>query len=207
MFPELGTDRRWVLDGGFQPTHPRWSPDGTEIGFEAGDIVAAKVAELAWRPVFTAGLGGSPLTFDWSPDGRRVAVVRTWVEDGDLGPVYGRDIWIGSADGSTVLRRLTDPGTGWDPYRIAWSPDGRTLAVEALGDLWAVDVRSGAVINLTATAGVAESSPIWSPDGHTLAFARQGADDAAPRLWLRPARSHGDAGRRLGIAGIPTSWH
>ncbi|GAB2578304.1 hypothetical protein Aab01nite_09890 [Paractinoplanes abujensis] len=201
-----GTDRRWVIDGPSAPAFPRWSPDGTEIGFESGNIMAGAVAAPAGRPVYTGSDGGS-LTFDWSPDGRHVAVVLSWTVGGEpWDPIYARDIWIARADGSNVARRLTSRAEAWDPYRIAWSPDGRTLAAEALGDLWSIDVRSGATTNLTGTPTVVESSPIWSPDNRVLAFGRQAAGATGPQVWLRPARSRGDTGRSLGVDGVPTSW-
>lgn len=202
-----GTDRRWVIDGPSVPAYPRWSPDGTEVGFESGNIMAGAVAAPAGRPVYTAPDSGS-LTFDWSPDGRFVAVVQSWAVGGEpWDPVYARDIWIARSDGSNVARRLTTRAETWDPYRIAWSPHGRTLAVEALGDLWTIDVRTGAATNLTATPGVVESSPIWSPDSRVLAFGRQAAGATGPQVWLRPAAARGDTGRSLSVTGIPTSWH
>ncbi|MEV4346989.1 hypothetical protein AB0J83_21240 [Actinoplanes sp. NPDC049596] len=48
----------------------------------------------------------------------------------------------------------------------------------ALGDPWSIDVRTGAMTNLSSTPDVSEYSPIWSSDGRLLA-----------------------------LAGIPTSWH
>ncbi|WP_127503807.1 PD40 domain-containing protein [Actinoplanes solisilvae] len=201
-----GTDRQWVIDGGSVPSHPRWSPDGREIGFEAGEIAAATVAEPGQRVVYNALEYGEGL-LDWSPDGRHVAVLLGWAVGGDpWDPIFARDIWIVRADGSMTARRLTYGEDTWDPYRIAWSPDGRSLATEVGGDLWSINVRTGATTNLTATPTVVESSPIWSPDGRTLAYGRQPADATAPRVYLRASHARGDAGRPLNVTGIPTSW-
>ena len=197
-----GTDRRWVVDGPYAPAFPRWSPDGSEIAFEAGGIWAARTEVTALRQI--VGDPG-PLTVAWSPDGRQVAVVKAWVVGGDpWDPVWARDIWSVSADGSGVERRLTTRET-WDPYRLSWNPDGRTIAVEAQGDLWAVRVRTGAVTNLTSTKDLTESSPIWSPDGRWLAYGRRDADAITPGVWLRRVGKRG-AERPLGVTGEPSSW-
>jgi Tol biopolymer transport system component len=200
-----GGDRRWVIDGGSQPQYPRWAPYGTEIGVVTGELIAATVATPGFRVIFPS-IHMSPYVFDWSPDGREVALVRVWCEPCNPDDtVWARDIWIVRADGSQTARQLTFRADTWDANRLAWSPDGRTLAVEALGDLWTVDVRSGAIADLTRTAGIVESSPIWSPDGRELAYGRRADATATPQVWLRPARGH-SAGHPLGIAGEPTSW-
>jgi TolB protein len=196
-----GTDRQWVLDGGSVPAFPRWSPEGTEIAFEAGEIVAARTDVTSFRKIYSSGL-----TVAWAPDGRHLAVVMSQMVGGEpWDPIFTRDIWIVNADGSGGERQLTSRGT-WDPYRLSWSPDGRTVAVEAEGDLWAVQVSTGAVTNLTGTAAVTESSPIWSPDGRWLAYGRRTTETGAtPQVWLaRFGAAH--AGRPVGTAGEPTSW-
>jgi TolB protein len=201
-----GTDRRWVVDGTSAPAFPRWSPDGSEIAFEANGIWAARTDVTAVRQVVeSAGGAGYPLTVAWSPDGNQVAVVKTWVVGGDpWDPIFARDIWIVNADGSGAERRLTTRET-WEPYRLSWSPDGRTIAVEAQGDVWTVRVRTGAVRNLTATADLTESSPVWSPDGRWLAYGRRDADTPTSGVWLRRVGKRG-LDRPLGITGEPTSW-
>ncbi len=202
-----GTDRTWVIDGPNAPSFPRWSPDGSEIAFEAGGIWAASTDATGIRQVVEGfGAARQPLTLAWSPDGRRIAVVKSWFVGGDpWDPVFARDLWIVSADGPQVERRLTTRET-WDPYRLSWSPDGRTIAVEAQSDLWTVHVGSGAVTNLTVTPEIVESSPIYSPDGRWIAYGRRDTDpNATPQVWLRRTAEY-EAQRPLGITGEPTSW-
>ena len=196
-----GTDRRWVAGAGYAPSHPRWSPDGTEIAFEAGEIVAARTDATSTRTITDSGG-----TVAWAPDGRRVAVVKSqWVGGEPWDPIFASDIWIVNADGSGEERQLTARGT-WNPSRLSWSPDGRTVAVEAQGDLWAVQVSTGVVTNLTRTAAITESSPIWSPDGRWLAYGHRTTETGAtPQVWLaRFGTAH--AGQPVGTAGVPTSW-
>jgi TolB protein len=200
-----GDDRRWVIEGPSGAEYPRWAPYGTEIGYTSGTIYAANVAVPGQRQIL--GLDGSG-RFDWSPDGRLMAGLRHWSIGGDpWDPIYAADIWIAPADGTEVSHRLTYREGTWAPSGLAWSPDGRTLAVEVSGDLWAVNARTGAATNLTSTPAIAESSPIWSPDGRLLAFAREVGDGTPPQVWLRPALSRGATGWPLGVTGVPSSWH
>jgi TolB protein len=196
-----GTDRQWVAGAGYVPSHPRWSPDGTEIAFEAGEIVAARTDATSTRTITDSGG-----TVAWAPDGRHVAVVKSqWVGGEPWDPIFTSDIWIVNADGSGGERQLTARGT-WNPSRLSWSPDGRTVAVEAQGDLWAVQISTGVVTNLTRTAAITESSPIWSPDGRWLAYGHRTTETGAtPQVWLaRIGTAH--AGQPVGTAGEPTSW-
>lgn len=200
-----GTNRVRMLEAGSVPAFPRWSPRGDEIAFEAGVIEVAQVGAPGARRQVGGDSSTGPLTVAWSPDGRRVAMVRSWMVGGEpWDPIFERDIWIAKADGSGTARRLTNRAS-WDPYRLAWSPDGRTLAVEAQADLWSVRVATGAVSNLTATPDVVESSPVFSRDGRWLAYGRRTAE-AAPQVWLRRTGGPGP-GRAAGATGEPTSWH
>ncbi|HKT59146.1 MAG TPA: protein kinase [Gemmatimonadales bacterium] len=119
----------------------------------------------------------------WSPDGSRLAYV---AEADGYRQIFVRTLATGEE------RRLTHETR--DDIQPAWSPDGRRLAfVRASadsgqlapsdlngwyfegGDIWTVDVASGAMNRLVMAA----FGPAWSPDGSHLAF------DAA---WAGPRR-------------------
>jgi len=74
----------------------------------------------------------------------------------------------------------------------AVSPDGRSIAFAAGGQLWLVDARGGEAVPLTSS-DFYSTRPVWSPDGKTLAFAckRNGNFD------VFVSNLTGDAPRRL----------
>jgi Tol biopolymer transport system component/imidazolonepropionase-like amidohydrolase len=83
------------------------------------------------------------------------------------------------------------------------SPDGRSIAFTAMGDLWLLPV-GGTPVQVTNDAAV-EIDPAWSPDGAQLAFSsdRGGRMD----LWVHDLRTHEE--RRLtdrgGVSGAAWS--
>lgn len=78
--------------------------------------------------------------------------------------------------------RATDV-TGRDDYAL--SPDGKTLAFSALGDI--VLAGSGGPRDVTQTDGVDEDHPAWSPDGRSLAYEtdRSGEQEIVVRSLAR----------------------
>lgn len=98
-----------------------------------------------------------------SPDGKRVAFQRN---EGD-----GRyQIWLMDADGGNAKRLTTGDA---DDRHPAWSPDGKTLAVDSGSDnkreIWLLDPGSGQRTQITKLGGIA-SFPSFSPDGARVAF-------------------------------------
>ena len=149
-----------------------WSPDGGAITYlraKKGDfrgaiyVVSADGRRLRKLSPDTAHDRGG----QWSPDGRRILVVRQGRRD-DLSPL---DIWVMNADGSGQRNLTPAPGTevlgGPD-----WSPDGQTIAFGSDdGDIYVMNADGSGQRRLTrGTAG--DSVPIWSPDGRTIAFTR-----------------------------------
>jgi len=64
-----GSSRRQIATG----SHPSWSPDGTQLAFEAGYPEHVDVINIDGSGRRTVTTGGQPA---WSPDGRELAVVR-----------------------------------------------------------------------------------------------------------------------------------
>jgi serine/threonine-protein kinase len=153
--------------------YPRLSPDGTRL--------AVQVAREGGNDIWVYDLSGDTafrrLTFDgdsrspiWTPDGERITYASN--RDG-LGGIYWQ-----AADGSGVAERLTEDvvAEAWSgaPLPEAWSPDGRTLSVRAVGSqgagLWTLSLDSGFVPRLFYDIASNQFGSAFSPDGKWLAY-------------------------------------
>jgi Tol biopolymer transport system component len=114
------------------------------------------------------GIGG----YAWSPNGKQLAFMR-----GRLGIVVSDlSLYVINADGSG-MRRLAHcvrcgPGTDRDS-RVAWSPNGASIAFAGEDGLHLVGLSSGTQVLLTDSPG--DVDPAWSPSGSKIAFGRGGS--------------------------------
>lgn len=191
----------------------KWTPDGTGLSFLArrGDdrtrgLYMIRLAGGEARRVLSHETDIS--SYDWHPDGRRVAFVATpklpaKVEElrkkGFNQEVYEEElrnaqIHIGEIDSTQPARTLDLPGSAGG---VLWSPDGRKLAAilapTPLVDdslmqqrVHIVDAESGRVEeNLQNPGKLGEVA--WSPDSRHIAIitGEDINDPAAGRLWVR----------------------
>jgi len=181
------------LDG--DHTKPAWSPDGSQIAFEAKGLIYT-VPTLGGTPrpftgsgaewqrmVLTAGARAT-LSPSWSPDGTRMAYANAG------------GIWVKAMDGAP--RRILE---GQLFHSESWSPDGQALAfvegvIPNLGNL------SASVLRVTRLDGrrttISDSthvnlSPVWMPDGRTILYVsnRDGALDVYEQRLDRDLRVDG----------------
>ncbi|MGD9417540.1 MAG: S41 family peptidase [Verrucomicrobiota bacterium JB025] len=147
------------------------SPDGSRIAWieGAGDIWTAAADGAGARCVYPCW---DKPTFDWSPDGRWLAIA---AEDRNS----NRDILVVPADGSGKPVNLTrHPAFEGSPR---WSPDGRMLVFNAKRDqtgessLWCIDFTTddptaGHTERRISTRGIEPTRVLWAPDSKSLIF-------------------------------------
>jgi dipeptidyl aminopeptidase/acylaminoacyl peptidase len=164
----LPGDHRW----------PQWSPDGTQILFQAnGRIFVIPALGGAPRTVVdnpewvstSVDETGVPGSASWSPDGSQMAFT---VAD---------TIFLMSEDGSGITPLAVD----FEPHSLRWSPDGSnlvyvsgnkhyvlgtfTLANGAPSAIHMISVLDGAVVSLTDRANV-HQGPVWLPSGDRILY-------------------------------------
>ena len=186
---------------------PAWSPDGSRIAFQYNLVDHAYAGSLGvdggiWI-VTAEGTGlhqvtqRTPGTFwdfgvEWSPDGRKLAFVRT-----DLA-TDAEAIFTVNVDGSGEFQVTPWALNGGD--RTDWSPDGRWILFrvqtqDGSSNLYKIHPDGTGLSNLTnhGSGGYRYLSASFSPDGTKIATARtpgSGPEDAADLYVMNADGSH-----------------
>ncbi|HYL78468.1 MAG TPA: S9 family peptidase [Bryobacteraceae bacterium] len=209
----------------------RWSPDGGRIAFIANnaiqtlDVGTGQLTRVCSYRRSNSFLSRAGNMLAWSPDGKQIAFAGTMDPDPPAqDPLVVTRILYKSRTSLSDNRRshiYTVSASGGTPHpltmgdrdehTIDWGGDGREIIFlsnhqpdpDALlnYDIFAVNVQTGAVRQLTNTPGV-ETDPRISPDGRWIAYTATKrkittidsvAEDA--HAWLIP--SAGGAGKEL----------
>jgi TolB protein len=177
-----GAIRTVALDGSVGPTlyrsdvahDPAWSPDARRIVFVEDSFNLGSNGRL----LEVAASGGRPKTLlefkghdvysesapAFSPDGKRIAIVRSASEGG--GRPSAIELVRSDGGGRRVLTTLQLSSDDAELARPSWSPDGKTLAfVDIRGGrfgLWSIPSGGGDAKLLLP--GVKDASAAWPPD-------------------------------------------
>ena len=192
------TSVRDALDrqvGSVPGTDATWSPDGTQIAFLEGDVLAVSAASGA--DVRQLAQGIAPSSSDvtgpvWSPDGTSIAIAT------------GSAIEIVPADGSKATVAFDGAGENVNP---SWSHDGSTLAFERNDSgrwtIWVV-APDGSGAREAIAVGSNNRFPQWSPVDGRLAF----LSDRSGSYALYVGTPDGPAQELIGAVGpdSPARW-
>jgi Tol biopolymer transport system component/DNA-binding winged helix-turn-helix (wHTH) protein len=165
------------LDG--KEYQPAISPDGKDVAFvvDKGDGRPSYLAiELAGRsqPIVISATDRAYSSPAWSRDGKLLAFLRFGRQSGELA-VIGRD-----GSGERLVTHVFKNRRGLLYRHLAWSPDGKWLAVDDASDpsdtfsIYLISISTGARTRLTSPQAhyIGDVEPRFSPDGRWLSFIR-----------------------------------
>jgi Tol biopolymer transport system component len=117
----------------------------------------------------------------YSPGGQQIAFIK--IPDTQTAFTVG-ELWVMDA-GGTNAHKLADADAGHG-YAANWSPDGKRIAFVVrenpndaradqssdalISNIYIVDVKTGALTQVTHIDNGRTETPAWSPEGNTLAF-------------------------------------
>ena len=195
----------------------RPSPDGSRIAYVAPNPIIGDAS------IFVADRDGSDSRMIvayigeefrepvWSPDGTKLAYVRTWND----GAGDRSQIWTVNADGSNPVA-LTAQMSG-SQSMPAWSPrlpDGseRIAFVQNVNTqprIWTIRPGGADLRQLGSVGAAYDIQPAWSPDGSTIAFQRTTAGALAD-IWLMGADGSNEraliTGAQLAGSQMSPTW-
>lgn len=216
-----GSEPPRLLVAGGDDTSPRWSPDGKSLAFLSTRAEAAGAAgptTQIYRVGMLAAAAGAPERlsradgdvdeFAWSPDGRFIAFTLREPAAEEDPSVAGKDLPYTRLGIVDVARHTTSLITGrdFDVQELAWSADGRELALVVaptpspedqyrLG-LVVVDRQTGKITRRLSENVAFAGLLRWSPDGSLITF-RECPPERKFASWLAVVPAAGGTARPL----------
>jgi Tol biopolymer transport system component len=150
-----------AVGSGFALLAGLWLPPARVLAYHQRDYGVRLVdVERGVSPYAPVARGSDAGRLHWSPDG-------AWMTFAEYGGIVVADGY------GRRLAELRDIFVG-DTFRPAWSRDSRAFVfggiVNSVTDLWAYDIESQSLANLTLTDNFIEHSPIWRDDGGSIVF-------------------------------------
>ncbi len=157
-----GQGRTWVVEG----ISARWSPDGSHFVYmDAPErlVMSFDVVQGDERVLYDGGYERIEPGFEWSPDGKRLAVIGCNRDNNQK----ARELVIVGGNGTEAKVRLKEPLLEGP---VSWTPDGRRLAVAVDHKICILDVDGAAAPTEIIGQVGRNSDPAWSPGGKQMAF-------------------------------------
>ncbi|MGB6836385.1 MAG: hypothetical protein WBF66_01615 [Dehalococcoidia bacterium] len=204
-----GSRQRLTEDG--RNVTPRWSPNGRWLLFlkdlggphENVEIYSPEYALWVAQPdtgevrQLDAGPVGSTV---WSPVDSRIA----YTKGSPYGEEGGASLWLASPEDGSAERLL---GPDFNPHDLAWSPDGRRIAVARYVRPDYVNVTPPEPVDIRYSPDSTLWVLSWQPDGSTelqRLFSRDELEEALFRA-LDEAPRPGSAYGPVGVEGLTWS--
>lgn len=207
--PDSGQTRPLFQDNQRLGYTPRWSPDGSRLGYfasrEGVRVVELETGDSRLIPSSAGEMG------TWSPDGQALAMVDlSFAGERYAGYLIRADL----DDGST--HNLSGEKTTASDGAPAWSPGSEWIAFgrKALADgtptagqqLWLMRPDGSEAHPLVTDPQAHLGSIAWAPDGRSLAYLRYQLmqADVRPEIWW--VSLDGGTSLRLAENGTLPSW-
>jgi WD40 repeat protein len=151
-----------------------WSPNGQYIATGSLDTTVQVWNATSGATVYTYR-GHTDAIFDvaWSPDGKRIASVSADNTIQIWDALTGQNVV--TYRGSASLR-----GGSTASNAVAWSTDGKTLAIGGVGPAMILDAATAKITGYYGPNGGESHAVAFSPDGKYLAIGR---DDSTVEVW------------------------